>query len=67
MDGVVMCKVIIVSNPTAVEVILSCIEVVVGVLTTYTAQVYVKLVAGLNLGAGGSISTCEKPPLFYKH
>ena len=27
------CKVIIVSNPTAVEVVLSCIEVVVGVLT----------------------------------
>ena len=27
------CKVIIVSNPIAVEVVLSCIEVVVGVLT----------------------------------
>ena len=27
------CKVIIISNPTAVEVVLSCIEVVVGVLT----------------------------------
>ena len=27
--------VIIVSNPTAVEVVLSCIEVVVGVLTIY--------------------------------
>ena len=27
------CKVIIVSNPTAVKVELSCIEVVVGVLT----------------------------------
>ena len=27
------CKVIIVSNPTVVEVVLSCIEVVVGVLT----------------------------------
>ena len=29
------CKVIIISNPTAVEVVLSCIEVVVGVLTIY--------------------------------
>ena len=28
-----VCKVIIVSNPTAVEVVLSCIEVVVGALT----------------------------------
>ena len=29
-----MCEVIIVSNPTAIVVVLSCIEVVVGVLTT---------------------------------
>ena len=28
-----MCKVIIVSNPTSIVVVLSCIEVVVGVLT----------------------------------
>ena len=28
-----VCKVIIVSNPTAVDVVFSCIEVVVGVLT----------------------------------
>ena len=33
------CKVIIVSNPTAVKVELSCIEVVVGVLTTSTTKV----------------------------
>ena len=33
MVGGGWCKVIIVSNPTAVEVVLSCIEVVVGVLT----------------------------------
>ena len=31
--GYTMCKVIIVSNPTAIVVVLSCIEVVVGVLT----------------------------------
>ena len=30
-----MCKVINVTNPTAVEVVLSCIEVVVEVLTIY--------------------------------
>ena len=32
------CKVIIVSNPTAVEVALNCIEVVVGVLTILRAK-----------------------------
>jgi len=32
------CKVIIISNPTAVEVALSCIEVVVGVLTKILGQ-----------------------------
>ena len=34
------CKVIIVSNPTAVEVALSCIEVVVGVLTIGPGKPY---------------------------
>ena len=33
--GYTMCKVIIVSNPTAVEVALSCIEVMVGFLTIF--------------------------------
>ena len=33
-----MCKVIIISNPTAVEVVLSCIGVVVGVLTKRNVQ-----------------------------
>ena len=36
-----MCKVIIVSNPTAVEVVLSCIEVVVGVLTIFLGTRFV--------------------------